>query len=238
MFEEVSHESACTDRCRVCAAFDYFEPRLEPPDEPSPVEPLPIPLLLPPLVLLPVPPPDELPVDEPPVDESLGERPIDEPESVLLPDVPPVELPEVPLVPLPELPPEVLPPGVLPGELPGVPLAVPPPGAVVPPPVKAPVSGGVCFVEPDEELALPEVPPPPWSELVPPPPPRLQAARLIVNNPRINSVFDVPRLDLITIPFKSGCVDYGLDWSMLDKFQHIPPVSAPCQMLPMKLQHV
>ncbi len=164
-----------------------------------------------PLVLLPELPSGTLLDDGLPGDEPLGEVPGGGLES----ELPPMLLPVLPsdappVVPPVLLPPEVPPPGVLPEVPPVVPPPVPP-GADVPPPGAAPVSGGGCLVEPVDELVPPDVLPPPGSELLPLPPPRLQAARLIVSSPRTNNVFDVPRLDLITIPFKSGCVDYSLD---------------------------
>ena len=171
---------------------------LEPPVELPPVLPL---------VLLPELPSGALLDDEPPLSEPLGEVPGGGLESELPPVLPPDAPPVVPPV---LLPPEVPPPGVLPEGPPVVPPPAPP-GADVPPPGAAPVSGGGCLVEPVEELVPPDVLPPPGSELLPLPPPRLQAARLTVSSPRMNSVFDVLRLDLITIPFESGCVDYSLD---------------------------
>ena len=105
---------------------------------------------------------------------------------------------------LPEVPPDVASLFAPPEVLSVAPPLVTPADDVLPPGA-APLSSGVCLVEADEELAPPDVPLPLCSAL--PPPPRLQPARLIVTSPRINSIFDLPRLDLITIPFESGCVN-------------------------------
>ena len=191
-----------------------------------------LPLELPPIEE----PPDDVPelpelppIDDPPDDDP----PMELPELPELPpiDVPPVELPEVPLGEVP---------GVLDEPDPGV-LDVPPVLPLVPPDVPPPAGGGVVLELVPESVAPGDAPGldllveelvPPCSELVVPllpPPPRLQAARLTVSNPRRISIFEVPRLDLITIPFKSGCADYWLDWGMLHKFQRLPSGSAPQQ---------
>lgn len=122
----------------------------------------------------------------------------------LPPDMPPEVPPEL----LPEVPPDVVPPGTPPGLPSVVPLLVRPADGV-PLPGVATFSGGACLADVDEELALSDVRPPLCSELLTPP--RLQATRLIVNSPRTAHVFDAPRLDLMTIPFKSGCLNLCLD---------------------------
>lgn len=191
----------------------------------------------------------ELPLELPPIEDPPDELPelppIDEPPDGVpdeVPELPPIDDPPVEL---PEVPPEV-PPGELLDELPGV-LDVPAPGVgvlppvvpLVPPDVPPPAGGGVVLLVPEslapgdapgEDLLVDELVPP-CSELVVPllPPPRLQAARLTVSNPRRISIFEVPRLDLITIPFKSGCADYWLDWDMLHKFQRLASGSASQQ---------
>ena len=179
----------------------------------------------------------ELPLELPPIEEPPDDvpelpelPPIDDPPD----DDPPMELPELPEVPLGEVP------GVLDEPDPGVP-DVPPVLPLVPPDVPPPAGGGVVLELAPESVAPGDAPGldllveelvPPCSELVVPllpPPPRLQAARLTVSNPRRISIFEVPRLDLITIPFKSGCADYWLDWGMLHKFQRLPSGSASQQ---------
>lgn len=158
-------------------------------------------------------PPSESPPDElPPIDDPLGALPESEVPLELLPAVPPGVVPgvvpDVPLGGLPAVLPEVTP-VVLPGLL----------GVVVPLPGVLAVSGDEGLVALGVELVPPEVPP--CSEVLPPPP-RLQAVRLTVSSPRRINIFDLPRLDLITIPFKSGYIDHWLDLWMLHKFQRLP----------------
>jgi hypothetical protein len=174
----------------------------------------------------------------PSVDEPLTESPAEYPESdrppVLVPELsprlPPDKPPDVPPILLPEVPPDVAPLFAPPKVL-SVALRLVPPADDALPPVAAPLSSGVGLVEADEELAPPDVSPLLCSAL---PPSRLQPARLIVNSPRINSVFDLPRLDLITIPFESGCVNLWLDQYTTHKFQCFSTVSVLHQRLKKK----
>lgn len=185
--------------------------------------------------LAPVLPPELLPA-VPSMDEPLIESPAEYPESDLPPElvpepsrmIPPDKPPDVPPVLLPEVPPDVASLFAPPEVLSIAPPLVTPADDVLPPGA-APLSSGVCLVEADEELVPPDVPLPLCSAL--PPPPRLQPARLIVTSPRINSIFDLPRLDLITIPFESGCVNLWLDRCTMHKFQCFSPVSALHQRL-------
>lgn len=175
-----------------------------------------------PIVKSPGEPPEELP----PIDDPLVELPESEVPLELLPGV------------LPDGPPGVIP-GVIPDVLPEVPPVVLPGllGVAVPPPGALPVSGEEGLVALGAELVPPDVPVLPCSEPLPLPP-RLQAVKLTVNIPRRINIFGLPRLDLITIPFKSAYVDHWLDLRMMHKFQRLPSRSAPQQMKQETLRHV